>query len=26
MDICRKVEPDMQKVETDHFVSCHLYQ
>ena len=26
MDICRKVEPDMQKVETDHLVSCHLYQ
>lgn len=25
MDICKQVEPQMQEMEDDHYVACHLY-
>ena len=26
MEVCRTVEPDIREAETNHLVSCHLYQ
>ncbi|MBD8005797.1 dipeptide ABC transporter ATP-binding protein [Bacillus sp. Sa1BUA2] len=26
MDVCRKVTPEFQELETEHFIACHLYQ
>ncbi|MDD5497272.1 MAG: peptide ABC transporter substrate-binding protein, partial [Atribacterota bacterium] len=25
MEICSQVEPELKKLDKDHYVSCHLY-